>query len=117
MYADLAELALDPWVPPSRVLTGHPNDEFADLGVDGRSAGFPPRVRPLPLDQFSVPAEQGLRRDQERRPPLAWEGSRQGRKQGAIERPEPWSPDLSSQDQQLVTKDQDLEVLGPVASR
>jgi hypothetical protein len=117
LNGELADLALDPWVPPSRILPSQPHDEGSDLRIDGWSAGPAVRVGPLPLDQLAVPAEQSLRRDQERRPAFAGEGPGQSGKHGPVEGPEPRPTDLPSQDRQLVTKDQDLEVLGPVASR
>jgi hypothetical protein len=76
--AELAELALDPWVAPSGDFTGHPNDEFADLEVDARPARSPPRVGPFPPNQLAVPPDQRLGRDQEGRPAFARDGSGQG---------------------------------------
>jgi len=114
---ELAELALDPWVALSGVLPGHPNDEFADLGIDGRPAGSPPGVGPLPADQLPVPPEQRLGRDQERRPALAREGPGQGREYRAVKGSEARAPDLPSQDLQLLAEDHDLDFLGPVAPR
>jgi hypothetical protein len=114
---ELAELTLDPWIPPPGVLPSHPNDEFADLGVDGWPPGSAVGVGPLPPNQFPVPAEQRLRRDQERRPPLARESARQGRQHRTVERTEPRPSYLPSQDLQLVAEDQDLEVLGPIPPR
>src|SRR4051794_27145749 len=53
--SELAELALVPWVPPSRVVASQPHDEGSELRSDGLSAGPAVRVGSLPLDQVAVP--------------------------------------------------------------
>jgi hypothetical protein len=47
MPAKLAELALDPDVPPARVLPGEPHDDLAELGVDWMAPDLGTPVRPL----------------------------------------------------------------------
>ncbi len=62
-------------------------------------------------------SQERLRGDQERRPPISRQASGERRQHRAVDWPEPGSPDLPTEDLQLVAEDEDLDVLGPVASR
>ena len=60
---EVGQGALDPCVAPAAVVRGHPHDQRADLGHDGRSSGTtmcPPVV--LLGDQGPVPRQQRVRR-------------------------------------------------------
>src|SRR5262245_42662287 len=59
------DLAGDPLVVPTRVLTPEAEDEFADLAADLRLA-CPTGVCPGAGNQLRVPAKQRVRRHQER---------------------------------------------------
>src|SRR6266568_639498 len=113
----LAKLATDPRVPPPRVLPCETSNQGPHLRIDWRPAGPAPRVGPLPSHEFAVPAHQGLRRDQERRPAVSRQGPGERGQQRAVEVPEPWSADLPTEDAELVTQDQDLEVLRSILAR
>ena len=61
--ADVFQRALDPRVPPRRILLRHPHDEPSNLQQDAATTG-PPGVAPLPRDQLTMPPEQRIgRRD------------------------------------------------------
>jgi hypothetical protein len=59
--ADVLQRALDPRVPPRRILLGHANNKPPDLephaSPSGRSG-----VCPLPRNQLAMPAQQRVRR-------------------------------------------------------
>ena len=57
------QLALDPPVPPPRVVVCQPSDQAADLVVDRWPAGLA-RVGPATVQQPPVPSQQGCRGDQ-----------------------------------------------------
>jgi hypothetical protein len=71
--AQAEELALDPAVPPFRVLPGKAQDQLLGLAIDRRSAGPPVRSGPLACDQLPVPSKERLRPDHERAPHLSGE--------------------------------------------
>jgi hypothetical protein len=62
----LLKLTLDPHVTPARILPGQANNQCNDFRMDwwpSRLSLLP--ICPSPLDQLPMPAEQGLRSDQE----------------------------------------------------
>ncbi len=63
---ELAQLALDPHVAPPGILPREPHDDRAELGIDGRATDVRAAVRPFAPDELAVPAQEGLRRDEER---------------------------------------------------
>jgi hypothetical protein len=70
--AKLVQLALDAAIAPSRVLAGQTQDQLLALGGHWRTTEMAtratPKCSPLSTDQLTVPAEDGLRADQEGRP-------------------------------------------------
>jgi hypothetical protein len=69
--AEPDQLALHAAVPPGRVFGRQPQRQGAKRRVDGRAAGPGMCEGPVAGDQPPVPAHQGGRGDEERRPPLA----------------------------------------------
>ena len=62
--ADLLEFAADPFVAPSRILAGHPDDELLDFGQHTRATDSLALERPLQGDELLVPAKDRVgRRD------------------------------------------------------
>ena len=59
--ADVLKAALNPRVPPCRILRGQPHDKRTDFEQAPSPSGFP-RVRPFPADQPTMPPEQRVRR-------------------------------------------------------
>jgi len=66
--AEPGQVALDPSVAPGRVLCRQPQHQQADLPVDWWATRPGVRIGPMPGDQLPVPAKQGGRGDEERRP-------------------------------------------------
>jgi hypothetical protein len=66
--AEVLEFAFDALVAPARVLPGQADDQLLHLLVQWWSAGLVVRVGPGTGDQASVPAQQGLWRDEEAGP-------------------------------------------------
>jgi hypothetical protein len=66
------QLALDPLVPPARVLGGEPRDECGDLSADRRPAHLV-WAGLLAGDQAAVPAQDGAGGDQPVHPQPCWQ--------------------------------------------
>jgi hypothetical protein len=82
------------------------------FGALTRSAApWPSSVqRPLPADQLSVPAKQGLRADQEGPPGRARKDAAEGAEQQAVGGLEARSMDLAFEDTELVTEGENLDL-------
>jgi hypothetical protein len=106
---------LDTAVPPPRVLPGQPPDQFADLLRDRRaSCGI--RVGPFVLDDVPMPGEQSAGRHDPVQPQAFWQQSRQGGHHGAVGPVRLRAGDLTTEDSDLMTEHQDLDVLRGVAA-
>src|SRR5919202_6588627 len=86
--AQLEQFATEPLVTPAGVLLRQPQDQGAR---PGRERGAPRPTAPaegypLPSDQFSVPAQESLRPNRERRPVGPGEATAQGREDQAVAR-------------------------------
>src|SRR5258706_7186442 len=55
--ADILQRTLDPRVAPGRILFRHPHDEPLDFGEYAATAGPTRGTRPLPRDEFPMPAQ------------------------------------------------------------
>ncbi len=115
--AQLAELSLNPKAAPPGVLPGHAQDESTHLQIDRWSPG-PSRspVGPLASYEFPVPAQQRLRRNEKRCPPVPGQDPAGGGKQDAVECGESGTASLATQYTELLPQYQDLQVLGTVSS-
>jgi hypothetical protein len=58
---------------PGRVVAGQPQHQLPHLCGDGWATGAPCRIGPSLSYEVAVPAKQGGRGDQERRPPHPWQ--------------------------------------------
>jgi hypothetical protein len=114
--AETDELALDAPVAPARVLPGQLPGQRADLiGDQWASRGV--RVGPFCLDKAAVPGEQGARGHHQVRSEAGGKQPGQGGDHGAIGPVRPGAAGLAAQQGGLMPEDQDLGVLGGVASR
>jgi hypothetical protein len=86
------------------------------LLVERRTPASTIRIGPCAGDQAAVPAQQGVRLDDEARPTGPWQRAADGGKQCAVGGLQPWPWNLAAQDGQLVAQDQDLQVLGGIAA-
>jgi hypothetical protein len=65
LMPQIGHCSLDPCVPPQSILKRHAQNEIDDRLHDARPAGTSPMaVVPSACDQFSVPSQKGIRRDQ-----------------------------------------------------
>src|SRR5262249_12586549 len=114
--AQLQELALDPAISPSRILPGKEHDQILAFGALARPAApRPPSGKcPLPPDQLPVPAQQGLRADQEGSPGRAREDPSKGGQDQAIGRLEAGPTNLTFENTDLVTEGENLDPEGRV---
>ena len=79
-----------------------------------RSALRPIPVGPLPSDEFTMPAQDRLRRDEEDAPGCLGNHADGGREQDAITATKSRSPDLAPHDGELVLKNEKLGLGGHV---
>lgn len=109
--AELSQLTHDAEVAPARVLPRQAHDERDRLLGKRWPSGTAVRVGPPPSDKGSVPAQDRLGRDEERRPALSVDEACQRGDECPVRPGEAGSGDLAA-DRQLVPQHQDLGVLG-----
>lgn len=107
---ELAELALDPHAPPSRVLLAETEDEVGRLGIERPPSRTPKRVGPLAPYEFSVPSKERLRRDNERGPTIPGKGPTRRGEEGPVSVFEFGTPDCAAQHTHLVAENGILEL-------
>src|ERR1019366_2150965 len=105
------ELTDDPEVAPPGVLPRQPADELHDLVGKGRTTRPPVRVGPVPLYEGTVPAEDRLRRDEERPPALARHETSEKGDEGTVGPGEAGTSDLAAKHGKLVAEHEDLGIL------
>lgn len=81
---DPGELAADPLIAPSRVLSSQPQHRFPDVPPGGWTAWTFPSVGPSAGDQIPVPAQERRRRHEEHLPRRARQQPRQRRQQDTV---------------------------------
>ncbi len=64
LVSNVQEGAPDLRIAPRQILPGHRHDQGGDLRPDSWTSKFPPAAVVLPGDQLSVPAQQGVGRDE-----------------------------------------------------
>jgi hypothetical protein len=109
--AELLEFADDAPVAPARILARQPQDQRDEFGLKPGPPRASAQIGPTAPDQAPVPAHQRLRRDRERRPTPARKRSAQRREQHSVARFVARASGLSAQDAELVTQDEDLNLL------
>jgi hypothetical protein len=100
--AELQQLAGDPRVAPTWVLTREAEHELSHPTVGRRTARTSSRLRPLPTHKLPVPAQERLWRHHQSVAPGRREQSGERRQQCAISRPQQGSSLLPSEHGQLV---------------
>ncbi len=85
-------------------------------GSRGRPPGLASRVGPTPSDQAAVPAQEGLRPDEERRPSPTRQQTGGGGQEDPIGVGHLDSRNLTAQDSELVAEDDDLDLLGALGA-
>jgi hypothetical protein len=110
--AKVQQLPTDPLVAPAWVLDGQPHDHGLYRVGNRWPAAWPGWIGPVPAHHAAVPSKQRLGRDHEDGPSRPRQQAAQRRQQRTVLglEPRPWL--LAAQDRQLVTQDQDLNLLG-----
>ena len=93
---------MDAPVSPRRVLPREPQNQSAGLDAGGGSAG-PVRVGPVVRDESAMPTQQRVGLDQEDRPAVTAENTRERGEDRAIFELEPRTRDLALKDRELMT--------------
>ena len=117
LHAKLLQLANEALITPPRVLPGQAADQIYGLWQQRGPPRAPVRVGPVPSDQPAVPGQDGLRRDEERRPSRLGDHTGEQGDECSIRPGEARTRDLTAEHGKLVTKDEDLGVVGPVSIR
>jgi hypothetical protein len=84
----------------------------AEAGEVDSSALDLDAVYPPPSHQITMPAQQGLRRDEQAMAAIGWEQSACRGKEGTVSGSQPWALDLAAQHSELMAQHDQLEVLG-----
>src|SRR5215213_4889252 len=104
------------WYPQARVLPGQANDQLYHVLIQRWSAGLVVRVDRCAGHQASVPAQQRLRPDEETGPVGSGQHATDGSEQHSVGGPQPGSSRLAAQHRELVAQNEDLQILGGVAT-
>jgi hypothetical protein len=110
-YAHARELADDPLVTPTRVLTRKPQHQCTDLLGDRRSTGSPSGTRPPPPYELAMPAQERVRADEERRPARSAERAAGGSQEDTVALLQPRLGDLAAKNREFVPQHHNLELL------
>jgi hypothetical protein len=116
VVAESGEFAVDAAIPPRRIFGGQAHDQGTQVGRDGRST-WTGRCRcPAPGDELAMPAQDGGRGDE--RAEAAGRGEQSGERgdQGAVGPAHPRARGAPSEHGELVTQDQDLDLLTGLGS-
>jgi hypothetical protein len=109
--AEPGELALDPAVAPTRVLACQPHDQRTNTGLWSQPARPPMRIRPTTCEQRAVPATNRLRPHEQTAPPVTRKHPGQRGEDHPIPGSATRSRHLSPQHRQLVTQNQDFNLV------
>src|SRR5918995_208705 len=109
-----AQLAMDPFVSPARVLGRQPQDQLSRLCGPRRPARPSALIRPAAADECPMPAQKCRRLDEERPPSRLRQHLAERRQQGTIGRPQARPADLAPQYLQLMPQHEDLDLLRPL---
>ena len=105
------ELARDPLIAPPGILAREAEDELTGLSADRRSPGLPCRIGPASRDKLAMPAQERVRRDEERAPALARNAPARRGEERPIGPPKYRPRDLTPKDRKFAAKHDDLELL------
>jgi hypothetical protein len=100
--AEPHQFALDPSVPPARILARKPNDKFADIGRRRGSAGLSTRICPMPRHELPAPAQKRRRGHEERGPHPPRQDATERSQQRSISLTQLRTRDLALEHPQLV---------------
>ena len=108
----LLQFAVNPRRTPERIRRGHSTDQRADVWSRGWTTGAVPTLPgPEQAEAASVPGEDGLRLDEDKRRPPTAPCARQPRPEHPIRRGQTKSRGARAiQDRQLMPEREDLEV-------
>jgi hypothetical protein len=109
--AKALELADDPTGAPARILTSQSKDQAAQRKLKRRPPRRRVRIRPASGDELTMPTEQRLWLHGETRPRWPRKRAAQRCQQRAVSRGEVRTTRLPTQDRQLVSQNQDLQLL------
>jgi hypothetical protein len=102
LHAKVKQFAFDALVAPAGILGGQADDQSLHVIVELGATWATMRIAPCAGDQAAVPAQQGLRLDQEAGPAGPGQHAADGGEQGPVGRLEPWSWNLTAQHGELV---------------
>jgi hypothetical protein len=107
---------LDAVVAPTGILLGEADDELLDGPVELGSPCATMWVAPSARDEAAVPAQQGLRLDEEAGPAGSGQDAADGGQQRPVGGFELGSWSLAAEHGELMAQDEDLKILGGIAA-
>ena len=114
--AECEQLALDPHVPPARVLPRHPHHQ-GDQDIVGRWPSGPVRVGPSSADEAAMPAQDRVRSDQVMTTQCSGQPCDEGGEHGPVRPVQPWFQVGAKEPRDLVAQHEELDVLGAIPDR
>jgi hypothetical protein len=110
------QFSLDALVAPAGILLGEADDQLLDVLVERGSPCSTIWVGPGARDEAAVPAQQGLRLDQETGPAGSGQDAADGGEEGPVGGLELGSWSLAAEHSELVAQNEDLKLLGGIAA-
>ena len=111
MVAELEQLALEPYVPPARVLSRHPHHQGDEDVVDGRASGAA-GIGPSSADKAAMPAQDRVRGDQTMNPQCSRQPPHERGEHGPVRPIHTRTWVAAAQHGDLVAQHEELDVLG-----
>ena len=108
--AEFEQLALDPLVPPVRILRRHPHDQRGEPVVDRWPSG-PIRIGPLLAHETAMPAQDRARSEQAMVTQRLGQPAHERGEHGPVRPVHPWPWVAAAQDGDLVPQHEELDIL------
>ena len=109
--AEAEQLALNPQIPPARILPGHPHHQGGEDVVDRWSSG-PVGVGPSSADEAAMPAQDRVGGDQAMTTQCAGQPPDEGGEDRPVRPVHAWSWVGAAQDGDFMAQHEELDVFG-----
>src|SRR6266536_1071448 len=110
-HAHTGELTNDPLIAPARILTSDSHHELVDVLGDSGPAGTASGVRPPSPNKPAMPAQYGVRANEQRLPGSTTQKAARRSEEETVGVLQPRTGDLTAKNRELVSQHHDLELL------